>query len=111
MSQSILENEVNKIPIQDTDDYFSEQCRFKNLTDAGKRLADILKLLIDNLRFKFLHPHSSSPSSSSDYTKQEPPEEQRIIIYELLPVYDSESKEFVGKVEIPIEHKLIDTSS
>ena len=49
MSQSILENEVNKIPIQDTDDYFSEQCRFKNLTDAGKRLADKLKLLIDSL--------------------------------------------------------------
>ena len=108
MSQSILENEVNKITIQDTDDYFSEQCIFKNITDAGKRLADKLKLLI--YRFKFLHPHASSPSSSSDYTKQEPPEEQRLKIYESLPVYDSESKEFVGKVEIPIEHKLIDTS-
>jgi len=110
MSQSILENEVNKITIQDTDDYFSEQCIFKNITDAGKRLAYKLKLLIDSLRFKFLHPHASSPSSSSDYTKQERPEEQRLIINESLPVYDSESKEFVGKVEIPIEHKLIYTS-
>jgi hypothetical protein len=25
-------------------------------------------------------------------------------------VYDSENNEFVGKVEIPVEHKLIDTS-
>jgi hypothetical protein len=61
------------------------------------------------LRFKFFHRHASS-SSSSDYTKQEPHEEQRLIIYESLPVYDSESNEFVGKVEIPVEHKFIDTS-
>jgi hypothetical protein len=62
------------------------------------------------LRFNFFHRHASSPSSSSDYTKQERPEEQRLIINESLPVYDSESDEFVGKVEIPVEHKLIDTS-
>ncbi|HYA82266.1 MAG TPA: hypothetical protein VEH06_02280 [Candidatus Bathyarchaeia archaeon] len=62
------------------------------------------------MRFKFFHRHASSPSSSSDYTKQKPPEEQRLIIYESLPVYDSENNEFVGKVEIPVEHKLIDTS-
>jgi hypothetical protein len=62
------------------------------------------------LRFNFFHRQASSPSSSSDYTKQEPPEVQRLIIYESLPVYDSESNEFVGKVEIPVEHMLIDTS-
>jgi hypothetical protein len=62
------------------------------------------------LRFKFFHRHVSSPSSSSDYTKQESPEEQRLIIYESLPVYDSESNEFVGKVEIPVEVRLIDAS-
>ena len=48
MSRSILGNEVNKITIQDADDYFSEECIFKNRTDAAKRLADKLKLLIDN---------------------------------------------------------------
>ena len=46
MSRSILENEVNKIAIRDADDYFSEQCVFKNRTDAAKRLANKLKLLI-----------------------------------------------------------------
>ena len=40
----------------------------------------------------------------------EPPEEQCLIIYESLPAYDSENNEFVGKVEIPLELKLIDTS-
>ncbi len=40
-------------------------------------------------RFKFFHRHASSPSPSSDYTKQEPPEERRLISYESLPVYDS----------------------
>jgi predicted phosphoribosyltransferase len=47
MSRSILGNEINKIAIQDADDYFSEQCIFKDRTDAGKRLAEKLKLLID----------------------------------------------------------------
>ncbi len=32
---------------------------------------------------------------------RKPPEEQRLIIYESLPVYDSESNELVEKVEIP----------
>jgi len=54
-------------------------------------------------RFKFFHRHASSPSPSLDYTKQEPREEQRLISYESLPVYDSESNEFVGEVEIPVE--------
>jgi nucleotide-binding universal stress UspA family protein len=58
-------------------------------------------------RFKFFHRHASSPSPSSDYTKQEPPEEQRLISYESLPVYDSESNEFVGEVEIPVELQLM----
>jgi hypothetical protein len=61
------------------------------------------------LRFKFFHRHGS-PSSSSGSPKQEPLEEQHLIIYESLPVYDSESNEFVGKVEVPVEHRLIDTS-
>jgi len=73
--------------------------------------------------FKFFHRHASSPPSSSDYQasssdyqassdykKQAPPEEQRLIIYESLPMYDSENNEFVGKVKIPVEVKLIDTS-
>jgi putative phosphoribosyl transferase len=54
MSRSILENEVNKIAIQDADDYFSEQCIFKNRTDAAKRLADKLKLLIDRRPSEFI---------------------------------------------------------
>ena len=58
-------------------------------------------------RFKFFHRHASSPSPSSDYTKQEPPEEQRLISYESLPVYDSENNEFVGEVEISVELQLI----
>ena len=69
------------------------------------------------MRFKFFHRHASSPpsssdyqASSSDYKKQAPPEEQLLIIYESLPVYDSENNEFVGKVKIPVEVKLIDTS-
>ena len=45
MSRSILGN-----AIQDADDYFLERCIFKNRTDAGKRLADKLKLLI------YMHP-------------------------------------------------------
>ena len=36
MPRSILGNEVDKIAIQDADDYFSEQCIFKDRTDAGK---------------------------------------------------------------------------
>jgi len=67
--------------------------------------------------FKFFHRLASPPpsssdyqASSSDYKKQAPPEEQRLIIYESLPVYDSENNEFVGKVKIPVEVKLIDTS-
>jgi len=38
---------------------------------------------------KFFHRHASSPSSSAYYTKQE---EQHLIIYESLPVYDSDSE-------------------
>jgi nucleotide-binding universal stress UspA family protein len=56
----------------------------------------------------FFHRHtSSSTSPSSDYTKREPPEEQRLVRYESLPVYDSESNEFVGEVEIPVEFQLM----
>jgi hypothetical protein len=55
MSRSILGNEVNKIAIQDADDdYFSEECIFKNRTDAAKRLADKLKLLIDRHAGEFI---------------------------------------------------------
>jgi putative phosphoribosyl transferase len=54
MSGSILGNEVNKIAIQDADDYFSEECIFKNRTDAAKRLADKLKLLIDRHPSEFI---------------------------------------------------------
>src|SRR5215469_7848498 len=54
MSRSILGNEVNKIGIQDADDYFSEQCIFKDRIDAGKRLADKLKLLIDRRPSEFI---------------------------------------------------------
>jgi predicted phosphoribosyltransferase len=54
MSRSILGNEVNKIAIQDADDYFSEQCVFKNRTDAAKRLADKLKILIDRSANEFI---------------------------------------------------------
>ncbi|MGC2574129.1 MAG: universal stress protein [Candidatus Nitrosopolaris sp.] len=58
-------------------------------------------------RFKFFHRHASSTSPSSDYSKQEPPEQQRLVSHESLPVYDSESNEFVGEVEIPIELQLM----
>src|SRR5215469_3691548 len=54
ISRSILGNEINKIAIQDADDYFSEQCIFKDRVDAGKRLADILKLLIDRPPTEFI---------------------------------------------------------
>ena len=57
-------------------------------------------------RFKFFHCYASSPSPP-DYTKQEPPEEQRLVSYDSLPVYDSESNEFVGEVEIPVELQLM----
>ena len=67
----------------------------------------VLVLITSPQRFKFFHRHASSPSPPSDYTKQEPPEEQRLISYESLPVYDSESNEFVGEVEIPVELQLM----
>ena len=54
MSRSILGNEINNIAIQDAYDYFSEQCIFKDRTDAGKRLADKLKLLIDRRPSEFI---------------------------------------------------------
>jgi hypothetical protein len=54
MSRSILGNEINKIAIQDAGDYFSEQCIFKDRVDAGKRLADKLKLLIDRRPSEFI---------------------------------------------------------
>jgi putative phosphoribosyl transferase len=54
MSRSILGNEVNKISIQDGDDYFSEQCIFKNRINAAKRLAEKLKLLIDRDPSEFI---------------------------------------------------------
>ena len=53
---------------------------------------------------------SQIEASSSDYKNRPPPEEERLIIYESLPVYDFENNEFVGKVKIPVEVKLIDTS-
>jgi putative phosphoribosyl transferase len=54
MSRSILGNELSKITIQDANDYFSEQCIFKNRIDAAKRLADKLKLLIDGRPSEFI---------------------------------------------------------
>jgi nucleotide-binding universal stress UspA family protein len=63
--------------------------------------------VVTSQRFKFLHRHTSSTSPSSDYKKQEPPEEQRLVSYESLPVYDSESNEFVGEVKIPVEFQLM----
>ena len=63
--------------------------------------------VVTSQRFKFFHRRTSSTSPSSDYTKQEPPEEQRLVSHESLPVYDSESNEFVGEVEIPVEFQLM----
>jgi len=57
-------------------------------------------------RFKFFHRHASSPSPP-DYTKQGPPEEQRLVSYDSLPLYDSESNQFVGEVEIPVQLQLM----
>jgi hypothetical protein len=86
---------------------------FHRHTSSVVKLAEYVRSFL----FKFFHRHTSSPPSSSDYhasssdfKEQEPPEEQRLIIYESLPVYDSENNEFVGKVKIPVEVKLIDTS-
>ena len=91
---------------------------FHRLASSVVKLAKYVRSFL----FKFFHRHASSPPSSSDYQasssdyqassdykKQAPPEEQRLIIYESLPVYDSENNEFVGKVKIPVEVKLIDT--
>ena len=83
-----------------------------------RHASSVVKLAeyVRSFLFKFFHRHASSPpssdyhASSSDYKKQAPPEEQRLIIYESLPVYDSENNEFVGKVKIPVEVKLIDTN-
>ena len=86
---------------------------FHRLASSVVKLAKYVRSFL----FKFFHRHASPPpsssdyqASSSDYKKQAPPEEQRLIIYESLPVYDSENNEFVGKVKIPVEVKLIDTS-
>ena len=54
MSRSILGNKVNKIAIQDADDYFSERFVFKHRTDAAKRLADKLKILVDRSANEFI---------------------------------------------------------
>ena len=91
-----------------------------------RHASSVVKLAkyVRSFLFKFFHRHASPPpsssdyqasssdyqASSSDYKKQAPPEEQGLIIYESLPVYDSENNEFVGKVKIPVEVKLIDTS-
>ena len=86
---------------------------FHRLASSVVKLAKYVRSFL----FKFFHRLASPPpsssdyqASSSDYKKQAPPEEQRLIIYESLPVYDSENNEFVGKVKIPVEVKLIDTS-
>lgn len=89
---------------------------FHRLASSVVKLAKYVRSFL----FKFFHRHASPASpppsssdyqaSSSDYKKQASPEEQRLIIYESLPVYDSENNEFVGKVKIPVEVKLIDTS-
>jgi len=63
--------------------------------------------VVTSQRFKFFHRYTSSTSPSSDYKKQEPSEEQRLVSYESLPVYDSESNEFVGEVKIPVEFQLM----
>ena len=71
---------------------------------AGNEKAQLFCIhVVTPQRFKFFHRHASSISPSLDYTKQEPREEQHLISYESLPVYDSESNEFVGEVEIPVE--------
>ena len=54
MSRSILGKEVNRVTIQEADDYFSEHCIFKNRTEAAKRLADKLKLLKDESINEFI---------------------------------------------------------
>lgn len=65
---------------------------------------------LNSLKFKFFHRRPSSASSSSDYKQQESYQEHRLILYEWLPAYDSESNQFVDKFEIPIEYKLIEIS-
>jgi putative phosphoribosyl transferase len=47
MPGSILGKEVNRVTIQEDNDYFLEHCIFKNREDAAKGLAYKLKLLID----------------------------------------------------------------
>ena len=67
------------------------------------------------LKFNFFHrrPSSSSHAFSSDNKQQEdeqpqePQEEHSLIIYESVPVYDSETNEFVGKVQLPTKFKVM----
>jgi len=66
------------------------------------------------LKFNFFHRRpSSSHSFSSDNKQQEdeqpqePQEEHSLIIYESVPVYDSETNEFVGKVQLPTKFKVM----
>jgi hypothetical protein len=65
------------------------------------------------LKFNFFHrrqpsrPFSSDNKQQEDEQQQEPQEEHSLIIYESVPMYDSETNEFVGKVQLPTKFKVM----
>src|SRR5215467_7869858 len=94
------------VPI-DGSEYSLHAAKYATRIARNEKAQLICIHVVTSQRFKFFHRHTSSTSPSSDYKKQEPPEEQRLVSHESLPVYDSESNEFVGEVEIPVKLQLI----
>ena len=100
------ENEIKNILVPiDGSEYSLHAAQYATRIARNEKAQLFCIHVVTPQRFKFFHRHATSPSS--DYTKQEPHEEQRLISYESLPVYDSENNEFVGEVEIPVELQLM----
>ena len=112
-TQTTSDDERKKIEIKnilvpiDGSEYSLKAAQYAIRIARNERAQLFCTHVVTPQRFKFFHRHASSPPPSSDYTKQEPRGEQRLISYESLPVYDSENNEFVGEVEIPVELQLM----
>jgi len=112
-TQATSEDEQKEIEIKnilvpiDGSEYSLQAAKYATRIARNEKAQLFCIHVVTAQQFKFFHRHASSPSPSSDYTKQEPREEQRLISYESLPVYDSESNQFVGEVEIPVELQLM----
>jgi nucleotide-binding universal stress UspA family protein len=87
-TQAALDEEWKEIEIKnvlvpiDGSEYSLQAAKYATRITRNERAQLFCIHVVTPQRFKFFHRHTSSPSPSSDHTKQEPLEEQRLISYE-----------------------------